>query len=131
MYSFINDDPSSSAGCGGVGPAGSRNRLGNFGTCVIVFSILLVPVSSVLSPTFGLMLKTLCTDGRRRSASISSTRAPFCASTTAVLMLVVVFPSCGNALVISRTFGGAPVADNRMEVRSARYDSEISDFGRR
>src|SRR3954452_22054324 len=106
MYCFISADPSNSAGCGGGGPAGSRKRLGNCGTCVMVFSNLLLPVSNVLNPTFGLMLNTLCTLGRRKSASTSSTRAPFCASTTAVLMLVVVFPSCGNALVISMTLGG-------------------------
>src|SRR5579884_2295325 len=68
--------------------------------------------------------------GRRRSASTNSTRAPFCASTTAVLMLVVVLPSCGSALVTRMTFGGAPVEERRMEVRSARYDSTMSDRGR-
>src|SRR5258708_26562071 len=58
------------------------------------------------------------------------TRTPFCASTMAVLMLVVVLPSCGRALVTMMTLGGAPRFDRRSEVRSARYDSAICDWGR-
>jgi hypothetical protein len=48
----------------------------------------------------------------------------------AVLMLVVVLPSCGRALVTMMTLGGAPRLESRSEVRSARYDSAICDWGR-
>src|SRR3954469_11242222 len=68
--------------------------------------------------------------GRRRSASISRTRVPFCARTVAVLTLVVVLPSCGRALVIRIIFGGAPTEVSRSDVRSARYASDIWDCGR-
>src|SRR5579871_4617164 len=68
--------------------------------------------------------------GRRRSASIRRTRTPFCARTTAVLILVVVLPSCGRALVTIMTLGGAPMLDSNREVRRARYDSAIWDCGR-
>src|ERR1035441_10806767 len=68
--------------------------------------------------------------GRRRSASISRTRLPRCAKTKAEFALIVVFPSCGNALVMRITLGGAPNEERRIEVRSARYASAASDFGR-
>src|SRR5437660_7740667 len=68
--------------------------------------------------------------GRRKSASIKSTRTPFCARTTAQLILVVVLPSCGRALVTMMIFGGEPTFDNSSEVRRARYDSAICDCGR-
>src|SRR5690349_17066507 len=68
--------------------------------------------------------------GRRRSASIRRTRVPFCARTTAVLMLVVVLPSRGRALVTKIVFGGAPREVRSKEVRKARYDSAICDCGR-
>src|SRR5437660_9168003 len=58
------------------------------------------------------------------------TRTPFCASTMDVLVLVVVLPSCGRALVTIITLGGAPRLESRSEVRSARYDSAICDCGR-
>ena len=74
-----------------------------------------------------LIPKTRCTLGRRMSASTSSTRDPFCESTMAVLMLVVVLPSWGRALVIRITFGGAPLEDSRIDVRNARYDSAMSE----
>src|SRR5437762_6837216 len=68
--------------------------------------------------------------GRRRSASISSTRVPFCARTVAVFMRVVVFPSWGRALVMRIVFGGAPSDGSNSDVRKARYDSDICDCGR-
>src|SRR6266404_3360668 len=68
--------------------------------------------------------------GRRISASTSNTFPPFCANTIAVLMLVVVLPSWGNALVTMITLGADPIDDNNIEVRKARYDSATSDFGR-
>src|ERR1035441_9367917 len=68
--------------------------------------------------------------GRRRSASRSRTRLPRCAKTKAEFALIVVFPSCGDALVMRIILGGAPNEERRIEVRSARYASEASDFGR-
>ena len=45
---------------------------------------------------------------------------PFCARTTAQLMLVVVLPSCGSALVTIITLGGAAEVGKEEGVRSAR-----------
>src|SRR5438552_12684037 len=75
------------------------------------------------------MPSILLTPGRRKSASTSSTRLPFCAKTIAAFALIVVFPSSGSALVTRRTFGGVPQEDNKMEVRNARYDSAAADLG--
>ena len=61
---------------------------------------------------------------------MSKTRLPRCANTRAEFALMVVFPSCGKALVTRITFGGAPNEERRIEVRSARYASAASDFGR-
>ena len=47
-----------------------------------------------------------------------------------VFALIVVFPSWGSGLVTRITFGGVPNAERRIEVRSARYASAASDFGR-
>src|SRR3954469_2700369 len=87
------------------------------------------PARTVLNPERLLIPKMECTPGRRISQSTSKTLPPFCARTIAVLTLVVVLPSCGSALVIRMTLGGEPSDDNKMEVRRARYDSAIPDFG--
>src|ERR1035438_607642 len=84
----------------------------------------------VLRPPRDRKPNSLSMPGRRRSASISNTRLPRCAKTSAELALIVVFPSCGKALVTSITLGGAPNEERRIEVRSARYASAASDFGR-
>ena len=76
------------------------------------------PVSTLLRPVAGPMPRVLWMLGRRRSASINRTRVPFCASTMAVLMLVVVFPSCGKALVTRMTLGGAPSEVSSKDVRA-------------
>ncbi len=90
---------------------GSRNRLLQVA----------LPVRTLLSPLRGPIPRVLWMLGRLRSASISRTRRmPSWASTIAQLMLVVVFPSCGSALVIMITLGGAPRFDNSNDVRSAR-----------
>src|SRR5215469_17938270 len=68
--------------------------------------------------------------GLRRSASTNRTREPFCASTIDVLMAVVLFPSWGSALVMRMIFGGDPSELSSKEVRKARYDSAICDWGR-
>src|ERR1035441_3751174 len=84
----------------------------------------------VLRPPRDRKPNSLSMPGRRRSASISNTRLPRCAKTSAEFALIVVFPSCGKALVMSITLGGAPNEERRIEVRSARYASAASDFGR-
>ena len=75
---------------------------------------------TLLRPLRGPMPRVLWMLGRRRSASMSRTRIPFCARTTAQLMLVVVLPSWGSALVTIITLGGAPRLESSSEVRSAR-----------
>src|SRR5579862_1250545 len=61
--------------------------------------------------------------GRRKSASTSSTRNPCWANAAAQLMLVVVLPSSGKALVINRTLHSALRIDCMIDVRSPRYAS--------
>src|SRR5580693_2012832 len=113
-------EASNSAGFGGGVPAGNIDRLGRIEDRVMVCCKVALPVRTLLSPLRGPIPRVLWMLGRLRSASISRTRTPFCASTTAQLMLVVVFPSCGSALVIMITLGGAPRFDNNREVRRAR-----------
>src|SRR3954464_1951867 len=97
---------------------------------VIAVAYVSLPASTVLNPERLLMPRIECTPGRRISQSTSRTLPPFCASTIAVFTLVVVLPSWGRALVMRMIFGGEPREERRMEVRSARYDSAIPDFGR-
>src|SRR6185312_11091411 len=117
-------------GCGGGGPAGSTKRFGRIDDVTIRSSGELLPVKTVLRPVRLRSLNVWWMVGRRMSPSTSRTLPPFCANTIAVLMLVVVLPSCGRALVTMMIFGAAPIEDSRIEVRSARYDSATSDFGR-
>src|SRR5947207_7222828 len=119
-----------SEGQGGTGPDGSRNRLGNCGEGRITDSGSVFPARTVVSPAPDAMPRVLERDGRRRSASTNSTRLPSCAITIAQLMLVVVFPSCGSGLVTNIILGGASGKERRIEVRSARNASAISEFGR-
>src|SRR5450755_3382550 len=65
--------------------------------------------------------------GRRRSASISRTRAPLKARVTAESEDTEVFPSAGLELVISSTLGGLPGRERSREVLRDRYDSTICD----
>ena len=126
----MSDDARSSAGFGGGVPAGSTNKFGSSGDRVIACCKVALPVSMLLRPLRGPMPRALWTPGRRKSASIKRTFTPFCASTIEQLILVVVFPSCGSALVMRIIFGGAPSEESKREVRSARYDSAIWDCGR-
>src|ERR1035438_4751288 len=130
MRSFITVELSSSDGCGGMGPAGKIHKLGTSGQGSTTSSTLSDPVIRVLRPPRGLMPNSFPTLGRRRSASTSKTRLPRCANTRAEFVLMVVFPSCGIALVTRITFGGAPNDERRIDVRSARYASAASECGR-
>src|SRR6185312_12586302 len=117
-------------GCGGGGPAGSTKRFGKMDEVTIKSSGELLPVKTVLRPVRLRSLNVWWMVGRRISPSTSNTLPPFCASTMAVLMLVVVLPSCGSALVTIMILGAAPIEDSKIEVLNARYDSATSDFGR-
>src|ERR1039458_8213033 len=130
MRSFITVEPSSSAGCGGMGPAGKIHKFGTSGQGSTRSSNLPAPVIRVLRPPREFMPNSFPTTGRRRSASKNKTRLPRGANTRAEFALMVVFPSCGIALVTRITFGGAPNEERRIDVRSARYASAASDCGR-
>src|SRR5579863_7961898 len=110
----------SSAGFGGGVPAGNIDKLGSTGDRVMACFRVVLPVSTLLSPLRGPIPSVLWMLGRLRSQSTSRTRTPFCASTTAQLMLVVLLPSWGRALVTMMTLGGAPRWESRSEVRRAR-----------
>src|ERR1700675_1133511 len=102
------EEASNSAGFGGGVPAGMMKRLGRIGDVVMVCCRVALPVSTLLRPLRGPIPRVLGILGRRKSAATSRARTPLCASTFAVLMLVVVLPSCGRALVTIITLGGAP-----------------------
>src|SRR4051794_19440510 len=125
----MRDEQSNSAGCGGVGPAGITNRFA-MSVATTPALALAVEANNVLNPASLRRFRARWIAGRRMSASTSRTRAPDCASTTAVLMLVVVLPSCGSGLVTTMIFGGAPGDDSISEVRKARYASETCERGR-
>src|ERR1700730_7266046 len=116
---------SNSEGEGGMGPDSITNRLGNCGDGRITVSGSAYPARTVVSPSVDAIPRVLEIDGSLRSASTNSTRFPSCASTIAQFILVVVFPSCGNGLVISINLGGASGKERRIDVRSARYASAI------
>src|SRR4051812_42574260 len=105
-------------------------RFGRIGEATTNSSVVLLPVRMVLNPERFRNLNVWWMLGRRISASTRSTFPPFCASTIAVLMLVVVLPSCGKALVTIITLGAEPIEDSNIDVRRARYDSATSDLGR-
>src|SRR6476659_7770984 len=106
------------------------NKFGSTDERTVACCTVVPPVRMLLNPIRGPIPKVLWILGRRRSASISNTRVPFCANTVAVLMLVVVLPSCGKALVMRIVLGGAPSEVKSKDVRKARYDSDICDCGR-
>ncbi len=77
----------------------------------------------MLRPILPLTPKRGCTFGRRRSASINSTRVSPWARMQAVLVEMVVLPSEGVALVKTMYFGGLPVVESSSEVLSERSAS--------
>src|ERR1039457_1867134 len=123
-------EPRNSTGGGGIGPDGKIHKFGTCANGTTTASSLSTPLMRVLRPPRDRKPNSLSMPGRRRSASISNTRSPRCAKTSAELALIVVFPSCGKALVTSITFGGAPNEERRIEVRRDRYASAASDLGR-
>jgi len=86
--------PSSSAGFGGSGPAAKTSSPLTPHGCRTSLNCA-SPIRTVVRPTPPSTFRYLATFGRRRSASISSTRSPPAASVEAVLIAVVVLPSPG------------------------------------
>ena len=71
-----------------------------------------------------------CTDGRRRSASMSSTRCwNSCAIVSARLAAVRLLPSPLFGLVMAMARSARPLSARLMRVRSERYCSAASDVG--
>src|ERR1700685_2138164 len=99
---------------GAIGPAGRRCREGRDDTGTIASSSTALPVSTEVRPTLLAILNRRCTDGRLRSESISSTRAPFSANTIDSSVVIDVLPSEGLALLIRMTWGGVPAGGRRM-----------------
>src|ERR1700733_15555099 len=104
---------------GAIGPAGRICREGTDGTVLIASCNGTLPVKTEVSPTLFEILKRRCTDGRLRSESIKSTRAPLSANTIASSVVIDVLPSEGLALLTRMTWGGVPARERRMVVRSA------------
>src|ERR1041385_1391420 len=118
MTSFIFAEARSSAGLGGVGPAGMIYRFSDAGR--IRSSILPSWARYVDSPGTGDIPNAVWTDGFRRSQSIRRTELPSCANEMAMLQAVVVFPSLLRTLVRRIVRGGLPVPESRRPVRKAR-----------
>ena len=107
---------SSSAGLGGVGPPGSSLRLPRRVGLTSDWR-LDSPANRLLKPEAFSAVKTLCSEGLRRSASIRSTVRPIAARLLARAEAVVDLPSEGCALVISSGEGRLSGVDNRSAVR--------------
>src|SRR5437867_1337759 len=122
---FIFPELRSSAGLGGVGPAGMRYRFSD--ARWIRSSILPFWARYVDNPGMGGIPKAVWTDGFRRSQSIRRTEPPSWASEMAMLLAVVVFPSLLRTLVRRIVLGGLPVPDRRRPVRRARSASAADE----
>ncbi len=105
-------EDSSCAGFGGVGPAPSTDRVPS-STGWVSSAIGVPSVSALLRPTPSTRPRAAATRGRRRSASISSTRVPVRASDPASCTTVVVLPSDSSALVTMITRGWLSTETNR------------------
>ncbi len=87
-------------------------------------------VSTSASPASGVSPRALCTFGRRRSQSTSSTRRPTDSEVTiARLIAEVVLPSPGEALVIASVFSGRCEAIASRRPRRARNCSATKESG--
>ncbi len=82
-----------------------------------------------MSPTDRSRPRMSATLGRRRSASITSTRWPADATTSARFTSVVVLPSAGSELVTTMTLRGLSTSTNCRFVRSCRNASDRGDCG--
>ena len=96
------EDASNSAGLRRRGSRGQdETGLKEYGERVIACSQRVLPVARYRGRCAGPSKESCARWAAGRFSSTSSTRTPFCASTMAVFMLVVVLPSCGRALVMS------------------------------
>src|SRR5215210_4788215 len=103
-----------------MGPHDKTSSLGTRECCTTSSNCIRPEERKLDSPTDLSTRNARCTDGRRKSASISNTDEPSCASEIAVLTEVVVFPSPGWLLVNKIVFGGLPAVESNTEVRSMR-----------
>src|SRR2546429_150341 len=126
--SLNRGDSISSPGLGRTGPLGSRNRFLMF-VSETASSREQCPSNTLDSPFAFAHLKILCMRGLRISASMRITRAPVCATMTAVLTAVTVLPSPGTALVMTTERVGADPDDKKNDVRTERYDSAMMELG--
>ena len=104
---FMRSDERSSDGFGGVCPAVTASR---FGSTVrwITSRTRARPFRICARPRSFVSLSSRCRLGRRMSPSMSRTREPPYASTSAMLHAVVVLPSSGCALVTTIVFVASP-----------------------
>ncbi|MBT9154741.1 MAG: hypothetical protein DDT39_01420 [Firmicutes bacterium] len=115
----MREEPSTSAGFGGMGPEVITRKLGT-PTSRRAISGATLCVSKLVRPTGLLSLKILCKVGRRRSASISTTLLPVWAKAIAKLAVVVDLPSLGAALVTRIVLTWVSSEANWMLVRTTR-----------
>jgi hypothetical protein len=83
-----------------------------------------------VTPTLLVMPNGLCARGRRRSVSMSSTDLLACASAMAMLHAMVVLPSRGEALVMTKQRDGRAAFMKVRLVRMVRAHSAAADVGR-
>ena len=101
-------------------PEGMMCRLGSPGWRWMMVSIRLRPTRNDVRPAVFLIWKILCTRGRRRSQSMTSTFLPSWVKATATLTTVTVLPSWGMAEVMTMTLGGWSGVARSSEVRMLR-----------
>src|SRR5690606_8342320 len=97
------DEPMSSAGLGGMRPAGNTQRP-DTDVLRTVSLALERPTSRFERPGSLDTPRASCTFGLRMSASIKRTRCPACARPTAILASTILFPSPGPVLVTTTAF---------------------------
>ena len=120
-------DPSSSLGFGGTAPDVRTVSPGNRVFCRASDRDA-PPLSTVLNPTVPTRSRYLCSVGRRRSPSISTTLCSASARASAMLIAVVDLPSLGTELVSTMIRGGSSTARNCRFVRSFRKASAMAEL---
>src|SRR5450756_604070 len=119
ISSLIRPDPSSSDGLGGIGPEVTSQRFGTCSTAVIASLSATSCRIRLDRPTFRILPKILCCDGRLKSASIRTVLCPAPARTTARFAAVRDFPSPGPEEVTTIVLSSWSMVENRRLVRSA------------
>src|SRR5512143_688627 len=116
MNPSIALDASSSDGLGGTGPLVTTWRPGIDDACK-TSAAPAFPDRKLDSPASLAIPKTLCTRGRRRSASTIATERPSCVSAIARLVVTVDFPSSGSHDVTTTWRGARSGEASRNAVR--------------